>query len=138
VCVCVCVCVCRYIAVRSSVRNSTLGSVLCTFKTLDLTSFSDMKKADFVECIQKCHDYFQNNTDVSSVLVACTPFNKYIPKLLTTKNRGRNWFGSAAAEPNQFRPDPARKLSANLYDVYHCCVYSEKLLMMDRGTVRNM
>ena len=33
--------------------------------------------------------------------------------------------------------DPARKLSANLYDIYHCCVYSEKLLMMDRGTVRN-
>jgi len=26
----------------------------------------------------------------------------------------------------------------NLYDVYHCCVYSEKLLMMDRVTVRNM
>jgi hypothetical protein len=25
-----------------------------------------------------------------------------------------------------------------LYDQYHCCVYSEKLLMMDRGTVRNM
>ena len=38
----------------------------------------------------------------------------------------------------QFHPDPARKLSANLYDVHHCCVYSEKLLMMDRGTVRNM
>jgi len=37
-----------------------------------------------------------------------------------------------------FRPDSARKLSANLYDIYHCCVYSEKLLMMDRGTVRNM
>jgi len=39
---------------------------------------------------------------------------------------------------HQFRPDPARKLSANLYDIYHCCMYSEKLLMMDRGTVRNM
>ena len=38
----------------------------------------------------------------------------------------------------QFHPDPARKLSANLYDIYHCCVYSKKLLMMDRGTVRNM
>jgi len=38
----------------------------------------------------------------------------------------------------QFRPDPARKLSANLYDIYHCCVYSEKFLMMDRGAVRNM
>jgi len=35
------------------------------------------------------------------------------------------------------RPDPARKLSANLYDIYHCCVYSEKLLMMDRGIVQN-
>jgi len=31
-------------------------------------------------------------------------------------------------------PDPARKL----YDIYHCCVYSERLLMMNRGTVRNM
>ena len=27
----------------------------------------------------------------------------------------------------QFRPDPAAcKLSANLYDIYHCCAYSEK------------
>jgi len=34
---------------------------------------------------------------------------------------------------NWFRPDPARKL----YDIYHCCVYSEKLLM-DKATVRNM
>ena len=33
---------------------------------------------------------------------------------------------------------PARKLSANLYDIYHCCVYSDKLLMMVRGNVRNM
>ena len=31
-----------------------------------------------------------------------------------------------------FRPDPALKLSAKLHDIYHCCVYSEKLLMMDR------
>jgi len=34
----------------------------------------------------------------------------------------------------QFRPDPAHKLLANLYDMYHCCVYSEKLLMMDSDT----
>jgi len=25
-----------------------------------------------------------------------------------------------------------------LYNIYHGCVYSEKLLMVDRGTVRNM
>ena len=30
------------------------------------------------------------------------------------------------------------KLSLNLYDIYHCCVYNEKLLMVHRGTVRNM
>jgi len=29
-------------------------------------------------------------------------------------------------------------MSANVYDIYRCYVYSEKLLMMDRGTVRNM
>ena len=34
--------------------------------------------------------------------------------------------------------EPARKLSANSYDIYQCCVYSEKLLMTDRGTVRIM
>jgi len=44
----------------------------------------------------------------------------------------------AGSERNQFRSDPARKLSANLYDIYRCCVYSEKFLMMDRGTVWNM
>jgi len=38
----------------------------------------------------------------------------------------------------QFHPDPAHKLSANLYDINHCCVYSEKLRMMDKGTVQNM
>jgi len=32
----------------------------------------------------------------------------------------------------------ASKLSAKRYDVYHCCVYSEILLMMDRGSVQNM
>jgi hypothetical protein len=36
----------------------------------------------------------------------------------------------------QFHPDPARKLSANLYDIAECTV--NKLLTMDRGTVRNM
>ena len=38
----------------------------------------------------------------------------------------------------ELRPDPARKLSANLYDIYHYCMYSARLLMMDRETVRNM
>jgi len=38
----------------------------------------------------------------------------------------------------EFHPNPAHKLSANLYDIYHCCAYSDTLLMMDRGTVRNM
>jgi len=32
-------------------------------------------------------------------------------------------------------PEPPRKLSANLYDIYRCCVYSKKLLMIDGGNV---
>jgi len=28
--------------------------------------------------------------------------------------------------------------SAKLYDIYQCCVYSEKLLMMVRENTRNM
>jgi hypothetical protein len=38
----------------------------------------------------------------------------------------------------QFHPNPAHKLSANMYDIYHCCVYGEKLLVMDRETVGNL
>jgi hypothetical protein len=38
----------------------------------------------------------------------------------------------------QFHPDPACKLLANLYDIYHCHMYSGKLLMMERETVQNM
>jgi hypothetical protein len=37
-----------------------------------------------------------------------------------------------------FHSDPPRKLSAKLNDIYHCCLYIEKLLMMDRGIVRNV
>ena len=37
-----------------------------------------------------------------------------------------------------WNPDPARTPSAYLYDIHHCSMYSEKFLMMDRGTVRNM
>jgi len=33
---------------------------------------------------------------------------------------------------------PARKLSSNLHDIYQCRMYSGKLLMMGRGTARNM
>ena len=49
-------------------------------------------------------------------------------------------FWQFASRIKMFRPDPTRKLSENLYDirVYHCCEYSENLLMMDRGIVRNM
>ena len=45
----------------------------------------------------------------------------------------RTQLGSRIRTELQFLSDPARKL----YDVYHCCVYSEKLLMMVRGTFRN-
>jgi hypothetical protein len=45
---------------------------------------------------------------------------------------------TACEQDQDGRPDPARKLLTNPYDIYHHCVYSEKLLMMDRGTDRNV
>ena len=45
---------------------------------------------------------------------------------------------SLRAGSGRFCPDPARKLSAILYDIFQCCVYSKNLLMTGRGTVRNM
>ena len=60
----------------------------------------------------------------------------------THSNVIRNTCLLTACEQDQdgtvFHPDPGRKQSANLYDIHHCSVYSENLLMMDRGTVRNM
>jgi len=52
----------------------------------------------------------------------------------------QQWYMSCEQDQDgtQFHPDPAHKLSANLYDIYHCCVYSEKHLMVERVTVRNM
>ena len=58
--------------------------------------------------------------------------------LSTLYSRGKVRVIYIGSGRNRFHPDTARKLSANMYDIYHCCVYSEKLLMMDRGTLRNM
>jgi len=33
---------------------------------------------------------------------------------------------------------PLASIQHNLYDIHHCCVYSARLLMMERDTVRNM
>jgi len=35
-------------------------------------------------------------------------------------------FADSLRAGTEFRPDPARKLSANMYDIYHFCVYSKK------------
>jgi len=48
------------------------------------------------------------------------------------------WTACKQEQDGRFLPDPACKLSANLYDIYYCCVYSQKLLMMYGGTVRNV
>jgi len=47
-------------------------------------------------------------------------------------------FRAVSQDGTQFHPDTARKLSAKMCDIHHCCAYSKKLLLMARGTVRNM
>jgi len=45
----------------------------------------------------------------------------------------------SSAHHQEFRPDPARKLSAKpVWHITLLCVQGEKRLMMERGTVRNM
>ena len=39
---------------------------------------------------------------------------------------------------NAYTFDVRRAVHCNIISIYHCCVYSEKLLIINRGTVRNM
>ena len=71
----------------------------------------------------------------SNVLILLASCMTYTTAVCRVKNCW--WWTEGLSETCRVlfqRPYPARKL----YDIYHCCVYSEKLLMMDRGTVRNM
>jgi len=43
-----------------------------------------------------------------------------------------------ACEQDQAAVWSCSQMSANLYNIYHCCVYSAIHLMMDRGNVRNI
>jgi len=54
---------------------------------------------------------------------------KVIPVIIGatgTISRSCRYVIQLASRIRTFRPDPARKLSANLYDIYHCCVYNGK------------
>ena len=53
-------------------------------------------------------------------------------------NKTLHVLDTSSVHHQELHPDPARKLSSNLYDIHHRCVYSEKFLMVDRGTVRNL
>ena len=65
--------------------------------------------------------------------IRCTNFsNLFWNKILHVSD------SSSLHHQELFTVHAACELSANLYDIYHCCVFSEKLLMMNRGTVRNM
>jgi hypothetical protein len=84
----------------------------------------------FASCLQNCITY--------SIAVCTVKNSRWWTPLSITRSFAlytQQWYMSyrfARTYP------PARKLSSKLYDMYHCCVYSEKLLMMDRGTVQNM
>jgi len=65
-------------------------------------------------------------------------FSLYTQQWYMSYNFADSLWAGSGRNIRTIRPDPARKLSAKLYDIYHCCVYSEKLLIIYRGTVRNM
>jgi len=80
-------------------------------------------------------EFFTVNTAMVYVIQFCRQLAKGIRMELV-------WFCCRRIRTElQFRPDPARKLSTNLYDIYHFiyhyCVNIEKLLVMDTRTVQN-
>ena len=81
-------------------------------KPTGFTNFSNL----FLEWNSTCFGQF---LCPSSGVLYCTHSNGICHTNLLT-----------ASEQDQdgtvFYPDPARKLSENLYDIYHCCVYSKK------------
>jgi len=107
----------------SAVRNENSNNIL-KIKPTRCTNFSNL----FLEWNSTCFGQF---LCPSSGVFHCTHSNGICHRGLLT-----------ACEQDQdgmeFHPDPAHKLSTNLCGIYQCCVYSEKLLMMDRGTVLSM
>jgi len=69
---------------------------------------------------------FTVNTAVVYVIQVCWQLASKIRMDSMRAGSGRN------------HPDPARMLSAKYYDIYHCCMYNERPLMMEKRTVRNM
>jgi len=76
------------------------------------------------------HIEFQSNNTSSGVSHCTYSNNIWYTGFLTVCEQDQ--------DGTQSHPNPTRKLSANMYDIYHRCMYSERLLMMDRGTVRNI
>ena len=79
-------------------------------------------------CVTKCA---QENSLRTNIPLLCVQWK-------THDDGQRNCTKHVQFYSKNIRPDSPRKLSENLYEIYHSCVYSEKLMMMDRGTVRNM
>ena len=77
-------------------------------------------------------------TDALSIIRSFTPYTQQWYMSYSFADKCEQNQDQTERNSSPFGPTPARKLSAKLYDIYHCCVYSEKLLMMDRGIVRNM
>ena len=85
----------------------------------------------------------QDQDGILILLASCLQNCMTYTTAVCTVKKSRRWTEELSetcrvSSQNKFHPDPARKLSAELYEIYHCCVYSEKLPMMERGTVRNM
>jgi len=151
---------------RSSLRTQYSQSCILTHSALDkwqflsLVNFSAVKEKHIMKD-SKTDTRFSGRTSWKILIIEptrCTNFsNLFLEKIYMFRTGPLSIIRSfslntqelymsyrfadslrAGSGRNQFLPGPARKLSAKLYDIYHWCVYSEKLLMMDRGTVRNM
>jgi hypothetical protein len=114
----------RYVPHACGVKCKLIFSHLLIIKSNRCTNFSNLfcNKTLYVSDSSSVHhqELFTVQSSMVYVIQVCRQLSSRISMEL------------------QFHPVPDRKLSTNLYDIYHSCMYSGKLLIMDRGTVRNM
>jgi len=100
-------------------------------KALEISSSILHKKCTYIDLTDFGTDLYKVVT-FTFIVTACLIDLCCLGTILIIKpTRGTNF-------SNLFCLQLASKLSENLCDIYHCCAYSVKLQMMDRGTPKHV
>jgi hypothetical protein len=152
-CVCVCVCVCVYIfvCVPLSRNLGTLASwnplghsrpvtglLFYLFKHIRIKNTSNVHLKFFKTPVKTLVDHRHSSYMFRTVpLSIVSSFSLYTQQWYMSYTFAESLRAGSGWNCSSVLIHLASCLQ-NSYDIYHCCVYSEELLMTDKETVRNM